>query len=70
MHIRALFHGRKINAIGIFSFHCVDLEVPDPKSGLPRDIDWHALNLKLYDTHEHISGVRWINRDTNEEIKP
>ncbi len=68
MRIRAIFHGRKINAIGISGFQCVDLDVPDPDSGLPRDLDWHALNLKLYDTHEHISRVRWINRDTGKEI--
>lgn len=61
MRIRALFHGRKAGAIGISSFHCVDLEVDEP-------IDWHALNLKLYDTHDHIIGVRFINRDTGKEI--
>lgn len=63
MKVRCVFHGRKSGALGVSGFQCIDLDVPDP-------IDWHALNLKLYDTHEHISGLRVIDRDTNKEIKP
>lgn len=47
---RATFHGRLRGAIGISYRHQVTVEVPP---GTSED----GVKLKLYDTHDHISGV-------------
>lgn len=57
---RCIFYGRKVNALGISSFHCLDLEAPDPD----------AARLKIYDTHEHLSQVTVIDQTTKEVFKP
>lgn len=43
---RILFHGRRVNALGITSFQCLDIEAESPE----------AAKRKAYETHEHISG--------------
>lgn len=42
---RVRFHGRAVNAQGIFDWHTVTVEADTKEAALP----------KLYDTHEHIS---------------
>jgi hypothetical protein len=48
MRYRADFWGRTIGAIGVTFHYVVEVEADNPE----------AARLKLYDTHEHISGLR------------
>lgn len=47
---RCTFYGRKVGAIGIKSWYELTIDAPDPE----------AARLKLYDTHEHIEGLRVV----------
>lgn len=49
---RIVFWGRKRGALGVNSFQCRDVEAPSREEAI----------LKLYETHEHISDVRFVNR--------
>lgn len=57
---RCLFYGRKVGAIGVEGFHCRDVMADSPQ----------AARLALYATHEHISGLRVIDNDTQEVTQP
>ena len=47
-YYRVVFWGKKKNALGISSFHCVDAMAETPEEAI----------LKVYDSHEHVSNPR------------
>ena len=53
MKYLATFTGRQLGAIGIVYPCRVEVEADDPE----------AARLKLYDTHEHLSGLRLTPAD-------
>jgi hypothetical protein len=53
---RVQFHGRKIGAIGIM--HPCVVTVESPSANL------EDIRFRLYDTHDHITGVMVITEDT------
>ncbi len=55
MKFRCWFNGRRVGAIGITYACCVDVEHPTA--------DAESIRLKVYETHDHISGLRILQVD-------